>query len=68
MKKYILILGIFSLFSFEAIDITEIEKLKNSYSFVVCKYSQCQATAKSTGMQCKHCVSKAGDYYCWQHD
>ncbi|MBK0369809.1 hypothetical protein [Flavobacterium agrisoli] len=32
-----------------------------------CNYSQCQATAKSTGKQCKHCVSKDGDLYCWQH-
>lgn len=33
-----------------------------------CKYGQCQATAKSTGNRCKHCVSKKGDSYCWQHD
>ena len=33
-----------------------------------CKYSQCQAIAKSTGNQCKHCVSNKGDLYCWQHD
>jgi len=32
-----------------------------------CHYSQCQATAKSTGNQCKHCVSDEGDLYCWQH-
>ncbi|HEU5077797.1 MAG TPA: hypothetical protein VFT72_01200 [Opitutaceae bacterium] len=32
-----------------------------------CKYGQCQATAKSTGHQCKHCVSKPGDAYCFQH-
>lgn len=32
-----------------------------------CKYGQCQATAKSTGNQCKHCVSNSGDYYCYQH-
>jgi hypothetical protein len=33
-----------------------------------CKFSQCQAIAKSTGNQCKHCVSNKGDLYCWQHD
>lgn len=32
-----------------------------------CKYDQCHATAKSTGNRCKHCVSNAGDLYCWQH-
>ena len=34
---------------------------------LVCKYGQCQATAKSTGQQCKHCVSKEGDKFCFQH-
>lgn len=32
-----------------------------------CKYGQCQATAKSTGKQCKHCVSNSGDKFCYQH-
>jgi len=32
-----------------------------------CRYGQCSATAKSTGLRCKHCVSKSGDLYCWQH-
>ena len=32
-----------------------------------CNYGQCKATAKSTGKQCKHCVSNSGDSYCWQH-
>lgn len=32
-----------------------------------CQYGQCNAIAKSTGARCKHCVSKAGDLYCWQH-
>jgi len=32
-----------------------------------CKNGQCQATAKSTGNRCKHCVSNAGDKYCYQH-
>lgn len=32
-----------------------------------CKYGQCYGTAKSTGKRCKHCVSKKGDKYCYQH-
>jgi hypothetical protein len=32
-----------------------------------CHHGQCQATAKSTGKQCKHCVSSNGDLYCYQH-
>ena len=36
-------------------------------ALVECQYGQCQATAKSTGKQCKHCVSNSGDSYCFQH-
>lgn len=32
-----------------------------------CNYGQCQATAKSTGNRCKHCVSNSGDRFCYQH-
>ncbi len=32
-----------------------------------CRYSQCYATAKSTGLRCQHCVSNSGDIYCYQH-
>lgn len=32
-----------------------------------CRYRQCSATAKSTGQRCKHCVSKSGHLFCWQH-
>ena len=32
-----------------------------------CQHGQCQATAKSTGKRCKHCVSNSGDRYCFQH-
>ena len=39
----------------------------NNIEVVACKYRQCNATAKSTGKQCKHCVSKSTDYQCWQH-
>tara|TARA_B110000879_G_C10734344_1_gene341617 strand:- start:149 stop:379 length:231 start_codon:yes stop_codon:yes gene_type:complete len=34
---------------------------------VACKIRQCNATAKSTGNRCKHCVSDQADYKCWQH-
>ena len=37
---------------------------KNS---IECRFGQCQATAKSTGKQCLHCVSKSGDKFCYQH-
>jgi len=32
-----------------------------------CRYGQCGATAASTGNRCLHCVSNAGDSYCYQH-
>ncbi|MDC0302281.1 hypothetical protein OAL39_01100 [bacterium] len=32
-----------------------------------CKHGQCYATAASTGNRCLHCVSNAGDTYCYQH-
>ena len=32
-----------------------------------CKHGQCHATAASTGYRCLHCVSNAGNSYCWQH-
>ncbi len=34
---------------------------------IECRFGQCQATAKSTGKQCKHCVSNSGDKFCFQH-
>ena len=34
---------------------------------IECQHGQCQATAKSTGKQCKHCVSNSGDSFCYQH-
>ena len=37
---------------------------KNS---IECRFGQCQGTAKSTGRQCLHCVSKSGDKFCYQH-
>jgi hypothetical protein len=44
-------------------------KGNTAYSFHIlkCQYGQCQANAKSTGVQCKHCVSSIGDKFCYQH-
>jgi hypothetical protein len=44
-------------------EITTIDTVEN----IECKYRQCDATAKSTGNRCKHCVSKPSDYQCYQH-
>lgn len=69
MKHIVFIVGIASLLSFTTIDNSQKNDSQlSNYSLVECKYSQCQATAKSTGNQCKHCVSNEGDSYCWQHD
>ncbi|CAM3921377.1 hypothetical protein [Aquirufa aurantiipilula] len=34
---------------------------------IECRFGQCQATAKSTVKQCKHCVSNSGDKFYYQH-
>jgi hypothetical protein len=68
MKKFIIGTGLalgLILTSFTVSNVSPIESEKAS---IGCHYGQCQATAKSTGNQCKHCVSNEGDYYCWQHD
>ena len=63
MKKFLLLIFIStSLLSFKPISANEKPRIT-----VDCKYGQCQATAKSTGSQCKHCVSKQGDKFCYQH-
>ncbi len=69
MKKLIFSLFIaLTLSSFSPIEKTIEKKAKAKVETkVACNYGQCQATAKSTGNQCKHCVSKSGDSYCWQH-
>ncbi|MDB9954922.1 hypothetical protein OAD49_05125 [Flavobacteriaceae bacterium] len=49
-------------------DIQDIQEIQNErIENVECKYRQCNATAKSTGKRCKHCVSKSRDYQCYQH-
>lgn len=69
MKK--IILGLFlatALLSFKPIDkiAAKTTTVKTEIS-QNCKHGQCQATAKSTGKQCLHCVSNAGDKFCFQH-
>jgi hypothetical protein len=65
--SFILIsLSLFSFTSETALNLTKPKSEKKETRFE-CKYSQCQATAKSTGKQCKHCVSNKDDLYCWQH-
>lgn len=67
MKKIalfsLLALGLLS-FSFDAA--TPVSTSINAPT-ATCKYGQCKGTAKSTGNRCKHCVSNAGDSYCYQH-
>lgn len=69
MKKlFLLSILAFSTFSFTPNSEAQIHKITPEKTEVVgCNYGQCQATAKSTGNQCKHCVSNQGDLYCWQH-
>lgn len=70
MKKiFLLSVLALSLLSFSP---TSLTKTINKTSLakaptIECNYGQCNATAKSTGKQCKHCVSNSGDLYCWQH-
>ena len=67
MKKIFLTLLIalstMSFLSIEGSQTLQNESIEN----VECKYRQCNATAKSTGKRCKHCVSKSSDYQCYQH-
>jgi hypothetical protein len=68
MKSFILGLGILSLLSFTSLDNKQLKIEQTTFSSIECKYSQCQAIAKSTEKQCKHCVSNDGDSYCYQYD
>ena len=62
----ILGIGILGTFSFSNEIKLPINNLEISES-AQCRFSQCTATAKSTGQRCKHCVSNSGDTRCWQH-
>ena len=65
MKKLLLIFGA-SFFLLSVNSLEEINQVQTDYS-LECKYRQCNAKAKSTGKRCKHCVSSASDYQCYQH-
>lgn len=67
-KILLLLLLAFSLTSFTAsVELNEVDSIELVKRESGCKHRQCKATAKSTGNRCKHCVSKSGDIYCWQH-
>jgi hypothetical protein len=73
MKKNFVKIGIALMLSVVGLATTSFTETKISnhnlsiQSTQGCHYGQCQATAKSTSDQCKHCVSNSGDLYCWQH-
>jgi hypothetical protein len=69
MKNFLL--GLFiatALLSFKPIDkiVANPTTVKTEIS-QNCKHGQCQGTAKSTKKRCLHCVSNAGDRFCYQH-
>lgn len=70
MKSLLIVLGItFTTLSFKPSDnYVNVSSSKVKETVLNCRFGQCQATAKSTGNRCKHCVSNSGDLYCWQHD
>ena len=68
MKKFLLLALSVGLFGFTSISTTVAHYNPTITETVDCKYGQCRATAKSTGNQCKHCVSNSGDSYCFQHN
>jgi len=68
MKSLIILLGLgvtflFAKPNFESNKVNLVSVETNTK----CHYGQCNATARSTGNRCKHCVSNSGDRYCWQH-
>ena len=72
MKKHLIKLGIALTLMFVGISTTSFENpgsrtSSENQELLECHYGQCKATAKSTGKQCRHCVSNEGDSYCWQH-
>jgi hypothetical protein len=71
MKTLFVALGLaFSFLSFTSFENKESLSTVSSLADKIsadCRYGQCQATAKSTGKQCKHCVSNSGDKFCFQH-
>ena len=67
MKKLLIIIFV-SLITMSFLPERENQNIKeDSVENVECKIRQCNATAKSTGKRCKHCVSNDSDYQCYQH-
>ena len=66
MKKLLLIIALPLLMSVGINENVSSQSL-SGIEVVDCTYRQCNATAKSTGKRCKHCVSKEDDYQCYQH-
>lgn len=69
MKKLLFLLGAISVIGLSSysVDNLSANSQVNATQEYECNYGQCQATAKSTGKRCKHCVSNRGDRYCYQH-
>jgi len=72
MKKYFISAAVVALVGLTVSFTSSIEANRTFENQVIellkCEFGQCQATAKSTKHRCKHCVSKEGDMYCYQHD
>lgn len=68
MKKLFIGCGLALSLVLSSYSLTSSTPAEAETSAIKCHHGQCQATAKSTGNQCKHCVSNEGDLYCWQHD
>ena len=67
MKKLLIIIFV-SLITMSFILKQENQNIKeDSVENVECKIRRCNAIAKSTKKRCKRCVSKEGDYQCYQH-
>jgi hypothetical protein len=68
MKNLILTIStLITLTSFVAIASMSAADSASTQTSLECRHGQCNATAASTGKRCLHCVSNAGDLYCWQH-
>ena len=66
MKKLLLIFVLLAGTSFSP-GVQQLISADLSEVAMECQHGQCQATAKSTGKRCKHCVSNSGDRFCYQH-
>lgn len=72
MKKLVYLFSLLVVVMLSAFNLSECKNQYLNPSLIeqndsACQYGQCHAIAKSTGERCKHCVSKKGDAYCYQH-